>query len=181
MGSRASECEGPFLEVDGSKAVVVGVSPIAETVAETSVTPSLCVRSGINRKEEEAGYVEHDANANAIAMVILRWKEERVGFKRGRDEPPSRRRRWIELPLLNDEDAPGWEDRIIRYFEIGDVLEEEWLSMAKMANEVSALSWFRSWEATAVVRSWRQIRIALVRQFQPMMAKNPFASMLAWQ
>ena len=58
-------------------------------------------------------------------------KAKGVGFERGKDEPPTRRRRWIELPLFNGEDAPGWEDRIIRYFEIGDVPEEDWLSTAK--------------------------------------------------
>ena len=87
--------------------------------------------------------------------------------------------RRIELPLFQGEDAPGWVDRIERYFQIRGVPPEEWLTAAKVAVEGQALTWFHWWEATAAVHSWPRFREAVVKRFQPEVAWDPYSALLA--
>ena len=74
-----------------------------------------------------------------------------MGFEKGEDEPPARRQRWIELPLFNGEDTPGWEDQIGQYFEIQDVPQEQWLSTAKSETKAGAAVGVFTWGSFSVL------------------------------
>ena len=114
--------------------------------------------------------------------------EERMGLdarSENKEVPASRRgsgsEQWrqVNLPLFEGEDAPGWVDRIERYFQIRGVLPEEWLLAAKAVVEGQALMWFHWWEAKAVVQSWPRFCEAVVKRFQPEVAWDLYLTLLA--
>ena len=64
------------------------------------------------------------------------------------------------------------------FFEIRGVLEEKWVSMAMVAMEGKALTWFRWWEETTTIQTWTVFKDVIIRRFQPKLVHNPFEILL---
>ena len=101
------------------------------------------------------------------------------------DPPPGSQRahfsdQWwrLEMPLFHGEDAYTWVDRVERFFEIRGVPEEEWVSVAMVAMEGKALTWFRWWEDTAPIQTWSGFKDAIIRHFQSELMQSPFEILL---
>ena len=123
----------------------------------------------INGRNQNQGERNHDYN-----------REGEQGPHDARDEGSNAQRRvrsmdlWrrLEIPLFQGDDAYAWVDRIERFFEIRGVPEEEWVSVAIVAMEGKALTWFRWWEETVPIRTWEVFKEAVVRRFQPELIQN---------
>ena len=93
-----------------------------------------------------------------------------MGTNEARDEGSGGPRRprtmelWrkIDIPLFQGDDAYAWVDHIERFFEIRGVPEEEWVSVAVVAMEGKALTWYRWWEETVPLRMWESFKEAVV-------------------
>ena len=78
------------------------------------------------------------------------------------------------MAVFHGDDAYTWVDRVERFFEIRGVPEEEWVSVAMVAMEGKALTWFRWWEEIAAVQTWSIFKEAIIHRFQPELVQNPF-------
>ena len=76
------------------------------------------------------------------------------------------------MAVFHGDDAYTWVDRVERFFEIRGVPEEEWVSVAMVAMEGKALTWFRWWEEITAVQTWSMFKEVIIHHFQPELVQN---------
>ena len=82
------------------------------------------------------------------------------------------------MPMFHGNDTYTWVDRVERFFEIRGALEEEWVSVAMMAMEGKAMTWFMWWEEITAVQTWSIFKEVIIHHFQPELVQNPFEILL---
>jgi len=88
--------------------------------------------------------------------------------------------RKLEIPIYDGEsDAYNWINKLERFFQMRDILEEEKIQAVMVALDGKALSWFQWWETCNSEIGWGDFKLALLERFQTSAALNPFAALLA--
>lgn len=90
--------------------------------------------------------------------------------------------RWRKLVTLiydGETDAYGWINKLERFFQMRDTLEEEKIQAIIVALEGKALSWFQWWEICHSDIGWKDFKFSILKRFQTSATLNPFVTLLA--
>ena len=100
--------------------------------------------------------------------------------KNNAEEGKAERWRKLEIPVYDGEsDAYSWVNKLERFFQMRDILEEEKIQAVMVALDGKALSWFQWWETCNTEIGWEDFKLALLERFQTSATLNPFAALLA--
>ncbi|KAH7837473.1 hypothetical protein Vadar_014288 [Vaccinium darrowii] len=71
----------------------------------------------------------------------------------------------IDFPKFSGDDPEGWVYRCQKFFEIHTIDETQKVRLAAIHLEDKAISWYRWFERSHTVRTWREFTVALINRF----------------
>ena len=108
-----------------------------------------------------------------LSNSYWRWKWRKRGFQSW----PQQKWQKLTIPIFDGEHVFGWTSRVEWYFELEGVGDHEKIQAAKIAMEGKALTWYQWWGFCAWNSTWEDLKLAIIRRFEPSILQNPGESL----